>query len=651
MGDVNRSAFKWLARFGRDRFTLLIVVLAGLGTAHILVRTATYGAEVNYESVIYLSTALNFLAGEGLRNFRGEPLTSHPPLFSLLLAAFGWVGIDPLEAGRWVNATIFGLTILVAGVWLRSNLQSRLLALATTATLAVYLPLTHSASVLRTEPLFVLLTLLALIQLAAFLNRKTVAPLWQAAVFTALAALTRYAGVAQIGVGILILLPLARLKHTLVFGAVSSLPLLAVLARNWVVTGDLTRATGPRPAPSGQSLSDGLNQIVEVFCQWVVPPKTPDGLAYLLWLAVAAVGLAGVAIILRGRRHGLEAAPLGAIPFGAFTVGYIAFLVVVVPLTVGQIIDSRYLLPIYVPLLLAAVLLLDRFLSIKAASRVAAVRYVVASLVLLGTLTHVGFSARENLRLTTQAHVAGYRYWSYNTARWQHSELLNYIRDNHIEGRIYSNMSNLAWFADRAAAQDKLGKYRLVPPKMGWAELEAGARIVWFYRYYNRSYLGHDDLDLRVLPGMEIVAELADGVVFRRTAAEPFDAERHRARKQRYIDQLIQQASERVVRAGWNVYRTGRMLIYRKEPCVPADVSAKFVLQVTPANPADLPTHRQRHGFDSLGFYFYPRGFRLGDQCIAIAQLPAYTIDRIRVGQWISKDNRTLWDAELSASQ
>ena len=647
MGDVNRSAFEWIARFWRDRTTLLIVVLAGLGTAHILVRTATYGAAVTTDSISFLSTALNFFAGEGWRDLAGKPLVRWPPLFPLLLAAFGWVGIEPLEAGRLINATAFGLTILAAGCWLRSNLRSRWLVLAATATIPAALPLSHWAAFLETEILFVLLTLLALIQLASFLNRRTGAPLWWATVFTTLAALTRYPGVALIGVGVLVLLPLARLRQTLVFGAVSSLPLLAVLAHNWAVTENLTRAAGHRRAPSGQSLSDGLNQIVEVFREWVVPPKTPDGLAYLLWLAVAAVGLAGAAIVLRGRRHG----PEGAIPFGAFTVGYIAFLVAVVPLTVGQTIDSRYLLPIYVPLLLAAVLLLDRFLSIEAAGRVAAVRYVVASLVVLGALVHVGFSARENLRRTTQAHVAGYRYWSYNTARWQHSETLNYIRDNPIEGRIYSNRRNLAWLADRAAARDKLGKYRQIARKIGWAEIEAGARVVWFDRYYNRSGLGCDDLDFRVLPGMEIVAELADGVVFRRTAAEPFDAVRHRARKQRYVEQLIQQADERVVRAGWGVHRTGRTLIYRKEPCAPADVQAKFVLQVTPVNPADLPAHRNRHSFDSLGFYFHFRGFRLGDQCIAIAHLPAYAIDRIRVGQWIAKDNRTLWDAELSASR
>ena len=660
MGDVNRSGFEWLARFWRDRFTLLIVVLAGLGTAHILVRTATYGAAVTTDSTVFLSTALNFLAGEGWRDLSGGPMVLWPPLFPLLLAAFGWVGIEPLEAGRWVSATAFGLTILATGCWLRSNLRSRWLVLAATAIIAASLPLSYWASYLMTTPLFVLFTLLALIQLAAFLSRRTDSTLWWAAVFTALAALTRYPGVALIGTGALVLLLAARRKQILVFGAVSSVPLLAVLAHNWAVTGDLARATGDRTgdlSPSGQSLSDGLRQIVDVFREWTVPPNAPDGFAYLLGLAIAAAVLAGAVVILRSRWPDPEAAPaylrLGPVlPFGVFALSYPVFLIVVVPFTVRQPIDDRYLLPTYVPLLLTAMFLLDRFLSIKAAGWMGAVRYGLASLVLLTTLAHVGFSARENLRHTAQAYVAGYRYGSFNAAHWQHSETLNYLRDNRIEGRIYSNNHFLVWFADRAAVRDKLGKYRMIPRKVGWAEIEAGARIVWFNNgVYNRSRLGCDDLDFRVLPGMEIVAELADGVVFRRTATEPFDAERHRARKQRYVEQLIQQADERVIHSGWDVYRTGRMLIYRKEPCAPADVQAKFVLQVSPVNPADLPAHRQRHGFDSLGFYFDQRGFRLNDQCIAIAQFPAYAVDRIRVGQWISKDNRTLWDAELSASR
>ena len=156
------------------------------------------------------------------------------------------------------------------------------------------------------------------------------------------------------------------------------------------------------------------------------------------------------------------------------------------------------------------------------------------------------------------------------------------------------------------------------------------------------------------MPGVEVVAELADGLVLRRTASEPFDEDRHRARKQRYIDQLIQQASERVSRAGWTVYRTGRTLIYRKKPCAPADTQAKFVLHVVPADPADLPADHQQYGSENLDFYFHYNSlwkslsFRLGDQCIAIYHLPAYAINRIYIGQWIPAENRTVWEAELS---
>ena len=655
-GGVKHSPIKWLARFWRDRTTLLIVLLAGLGTANILVRTAPYGAEIDTDATALLSTALNFLAGEGWRDFTGEPLTLCPPLLPLLLAAGGWVGIEPLIAGRWINAAPFGLTILAAGCWLRSNLRSRWLVLAATAITAASLPLNYWAPRLRTDPLLVLLALLALIQLAAFLNRRTTAPLWWAAVFTALAAITRYPGVALIGTGVLILLPAARLRQTLVFGAVSSVPLLAVLAHNWAVTGDLARATGDRTgvlSPSGQSLADGLRQIVDVFREWIVLPNAPDGFAYLLWLAVTAVALASVVVILRALRPDQKAAPtyfrLGpAIPFGAFVLIYLVFLVVTVPLTVSQIISHRYLLPIYVPLLLMAVFLLDRFLSIEAAGWMATIRYGLAALVVLAHVAHVGFSAQENLRRTARIWVVGNDQDLYNTPYWQQSETLNYIRslrDNRVEGRIYSNEQSLAWFADGTVAP---GKYLSIPRKREWPKIEAGAHIVWFDKYYHRSFLSYDDADLRVLPGVEVVAELTDGLVLRRTAYEPFDEKRHHARKQRYVNQLIQQADERVARAGWNVYRTGRKLIYRKEPCAPADIQAKFVLHIVPTDLANLSPDRQPYDSENLDFYFKRRGERTDNQCTIIVRLPAYAIDRIHIGQWISRDNRTLWKAELT---
>ncbi len=645
---MKHSAFEKIARFGRDPCTLLIALIAGLGTAHILVRTATYGPSVHQNSVVFLSTALNFLAGEGWRDFTGGPPTSWPPLFPLLLAAGGWVGIELLEAGRWIQAAAFGLTILAAGCWLRSNLRSRWLGLAATAIIAASLPLSHEAAQLKTDPLFFLFTLLALMQLASFLNRETDAPLWWAAVFTALAALTRYPGVVLIGTGVLFLAPLARLKHTLGFGAISSVPLLAVLAYNWATTGNLDLATGDRTDHWGRSFSDGLHQIVEVFRAWIVPPSTPDGFGYLLWPVAGLVVWAAGAVVVRAGR-GLGTDGKSALLFGAFTGIYLAFLLVVVPSTVTEQIHSRYLLPIYVPVLLTAALLLDRFLSSKAAGWRLAVRYGLAALVVLATLVHIGFSAQKNLRLTARAYVAGYHHAAaYNTSYWGQFETLNYLRDNQIEGRIYTNHNTyLTWFWDWTAAP---GKHRNIPrSKMRWTEIEAGAHIVWSYDH-RRDLHGYDDTDLRVLPGVEVVAELADGVVLRRTTAAPSDAKRHRAQQERYVKQLIQQADDQVSRAGWGVYRNGRKLIYFKEPCAPADIQATFVLHVVPTDPTDLPVRRQPYGSENLDFHFDWRGSWLGNQCVAILPLPTYAIRRIHVGQWIPAEERTLWEAELPAN-
>jgi len=671
-----------IARFGRDPFALLIVVLAGLGTAHILVRTATYGATVSTDSTIFLSTALNFLAGEGWRDFTGWSPVLQPPLFPMLLVALGWVGIEPLEAGRWINAMAFGLTILVAGCWLRSNLRSRGLVLASTVAIAASLPLSEFASYLLTDSLFVLFTLLALIWLASFLNRGARMSLWWAAVFTALAALTRYPGVVLIGVGVLLLgrrtPPLAaRVKDAVVFGAASSVPLAGVLTRNWAISGTLTG----RRSGSGQTLSDGLSQVAGVFREWVMPWDAVDWFAYLLWrttglstpdwfgsLLWATTGLVVVAmvvvVVLSGR--GTLSFGLGpALPFGVFVVAYLVFIVAVVPFTVGQIIDSRYLLPMYVPLLLAAVLLLDRFLSIEATGRMMAVRYGLASLVLLGVFAHTGFSAHRNLRLTAKALEPGYQgTGAYNAADWQHSAALNYLRDNRIEGVTYSNEPFLVWFADQTVA---IGKHRALPNEMrDWTRYakrwikrdEDEVYIVWIKDTYRTVYYDYNDLDIRFLPGVEPVAESPEGVVFRVTAeaaVEPFDEARLRAQKERYqeryVDQLLEWAGERVVRAGWDVYRNGRKLTYFKKPCAPADVQAKFTLHVTPVDPADLPVHRRRFGFDNLDFHFdwldRTARVQVAEQCVAIVRLPDYAIGRVRIGQWIADGNRTLWGAEL----
>lgn len=479
-----------------------------------------------------------------------------PPFYSLLLAAIGSFGVDVLEAGRWVNAVAFGLTILAAGLWLRRSLESSVagwLALGAVVVLVTSLPLNDAASRILTESVFVLFVLLALIQLSSFRETEGHSSLLWAAAFSALAALTRYAGVALILTGVLLLLacrgaPFAdRLRRAGLFCAAALIPLAVVLVRNWTVSGFLT---GPRVG-TGQSLADSLSQVTRVLGGWVVPANAPDWTAYLLWPAagllvlVLLVGVLAVVasaapkarcpvrlrVFVGGQVVGGDGAAgrcdrysvWAALPFVVFGLVYLVFIVSVVPSTVPYPIGNRFLVPLYVPTLLAATLLLDRLLlTIEAEGRMEGRIPVV--IVMVGALIHVGVSARINLGSTSQALESGYVGRTYNTSYWRESDTLAYLRANRIDGGTYSNNAFVVWLADMTASpgtHDRLlvlaRGTSLLGLKRGIEKIDAEtSTIVWFrFRDLQADRMDYDDVDIRSLPGVETVADLSDGVIFR----------------------------------------------------------------------------------------------------------------------------------------
>ena len=96
----------------------------------------------------------------------------------------------------------------------------------------------------------------------------------------------------------------------------------------------------------------------------------------------------------------------------------------------------------------------------------------------------------------------------------------------------------------------------------------------------------------------------------------------------------------------FDLYLDGNELIYRREPCAPADAAARFFLHLVPVDGSDLPENRQQSGFDNLDFDFAGRGAISGGQCLATAPLPDYLIARIRTGQHIAGQGQ-LWQADF----
>ena len=529
-------------RLGMMRGTLclpaLIVLIALLGAAHILVRTSTYGASLDY-AFNYLSAAESLAAGEGLLSPGGGQMVIFAPFFSMAMAFLSLFGLEPVDGGRFLNATAFGLLILASGLWLSRRLESRPIALGVAVAVMASLPLAHFASTLVSEPLFTLFILLALMPLESFLNRRSGAPaLVLSAVFAALAALTRYIGVTLIISGVLMLLsrrnvPVRqRLKHALAFGAISSLPLAAAMARNQLASGTLfgVRTEAAGQGPSGQSLFDSLGQIVVVFHEWAGPlsPAHHWQLQLSPWL-IAGLLLLLAALLLITPRPGRA-----SFVFWVFALMYLAIIAVVAPLTVSQEIDSRYLVPVYVPLLFVAAFWLDALLRGKPSGGMSAVRWALVALALVGGSWHIGVSVQQNLRLTAEALESGYIGKSLNTAYWEDSELVAYVRANPSPAgttRYYSNDPNvLRW---NAGVPGTLVTWVPVPRRnpgnmcRHWFE-----RAVLKSRQYGEPeehvvWVGGREpgqitctlFDMEAPLPLEPVAELADGAIFRVNAA------------------------------------------------------------------------------------------------------------------------------------
>ena len=92
-------------------------------------------------------------------------------------------------------------------------------------------------------------------------------------------------------------------------------------------------------------------------------------------------------------------------------------------------------------------------------------------------------------------------------------------------------------------------------------------------------------------------------------------------------------------------------LIYVKEACSDEDVEAPFFLHFYPADVADLPPHRQAHGFDNNDFFFNTFGFRGDGRCAAVRLLPAYEMVAIRTGQYVPESSTATsaqsWDERI----
>ena len=520
----------------------LLVAAAALGAGLVLLRLASYGPGMGYDVVNYIMVARNLLAGDGLIGLGDAPLVYWPPLYPALLAGGGLFGLDPYAVAGPLNAVIFGLTVLVAGWWLRRHLHSRLLWLWGCLSIALALPLAELASQAVSEVVFILFITLALTQVDAHLRGGGRAALVRAAAFSALACLTRYMGISVLLAVVPMLLaarvaPREKMKRIAIYTLIAAAPVGLWMLRNFLIAGSMTGERGLGFYSFDFIVGEALR--IAVGDWWLV------GLTAPVLLALVMAACHGFWRRADWKRDAAVASDVAWGPlrvFGGFALAYLTLLVAAMMSgSIGHGLQWRYLVPVYIPLLFAALLLMDgalryarrraprgimpRWRGVQALGAGEVLAVVLMLALSLQAAWLVALHGRE-----LQAWNAGLRQY-FAAPRWKNSESVQYLREAALTGAVLSN----GQVATSLHAVGPARHYELScePDHLRPALLNALGRgevhVLYFsdWSWWNPCSLQqHEDLGnaLSREPLLELVAKLADGTLYRLREQESWPA-------------------------------------------------------------------------------------------------------------------------------
>ncbi len=645
------------ARLRPDRFTLLVAAIALLGVALVLARQIRYGPAIGFDSVQYIYGARSILEGNGLTLWGGSPFVLHPPFYPAALAGASLGVLDPADVAAPLNAAVFGLIIFIIGKWMGHRGASKPLAAWVCLAIAFAAPITRFVSEVLSESFFILFTTIAFIQTDNYIKTSKQSSLLWAGAFSGLAWLTRYMGVAAFLViaAFLVYQPGIKLsekaKRAALYCVVSATPIALWVTRNILKAGS---PTGDRRS-GDYAIPDIFVEVLQVIGVWILPtapefihrfaaPFAAGGL-----LAALAVGV--FRVLARNRRSGDWSDRALFALFGAFALTFIIAHTSLILYRNPHGIQERHFIPAYIPIALAAVLVLDnlfkraqssglwgRLGNLAAVKKVAGGRTIniAGASVALGLTLFLWLSCNAAL---TADHIRDNNSGvsiGYSAPRWAESDLMRHLQETPPQALV-SNAPYAVYAYTEKTAQ-ALGFYVGEDAiSQNIADYGDGTSIAFFdgdYPYpYSMSYL-------RGRAGVETIANFKDGILLRvnGNAKSAFPARWEAL-----------EGVEPVIRSVYDLYLRERTLIYAKSPCNREDTAAQFFLHVTPVDAASLPDERGAIGFDNFDFRFERYGVRFGEACLASVALPAYPIETIRTGQF--SGGKRLWEANFPSLQ
>ncbi len=425
----------------------LLAAVAGFIIIHFLTRHGGIG--VSPDSVDYISTAANIHDSDRAVNFTGSALVNFPLGYPLLLSGLMTLtGMGPLAFGPVLDALLFSAVILLSGIMMEGfAFRSKWYKMAVLSIIVLSPCLLEIYSMIWSETLFILLSLLFIFFCHRYFRVPTLLRLLWPALVAGLACITRYAGIVLIATGGLMILlhggmkPVKRIGHLFFFGLVAYLLLSINLWRNLHLTGTLT---GHREKGL-ESLWVVLRDFGSVIGGWVLG----SGYAGAGWMIMIVLVVSFVRHFEK-RRHYFPYEKIAT----CFSLVYSVFIIFCASVSRFQPLDSRLLSPLFIPMLWGLTAWIPGVVGAAKGNAPARGRFtvwshwivIIAAAVLFFFIQRTQIKAyRENWEGVRDAGIPGY-----TEDDWRHSATMDYVRQHQDSlgtgESLYSNADDAIWF-------------------------------------------------------------------------------------------------------------------------------------------------------------------------------------------------------------
>lgn len=474
------------------------------------------GIGISPDSVAYISTARNLVAGNGFVFFDDQPLVAFPLFYPFFLSIVMTVTqTDILSCASILNGIMFATVIFLSGIMMsRFTTHSRIYKAIILVVIAISPALIEIYSMLWSETLFILLSIFFIFSIRRYLVHSDWWPLLLVAVVTAIAFDTRFAGLTLVACGfVLIVLNRSiqwrmRVMHAAVYVVIGCSLVVINLIRN-ALASDF--ATGPRQKGI-TPLSDNMFYSARILSQW---SALKGGNYFLEIILCVLVILFFIWLFtLNWRKEGRYASYENVAV--VFFIVYVSFIIVTSTISRYEQINNRLLSPAFLPFLWGMShkipTLIKRIEQKKYQWQLSAVFALIYGLVCVG---YFSINA-DNYSFMKDSGIPGY-----TEDDWRQSPTIQFLKTNSVyfnpDSMVYSNHCQAVYLYTGHAVD-------AVPEKVYRHDVkefqsESPIVLIWFNLEQNTDLLSLKDI--RKHKEMTVLHSFTDGTIYLLTNMRP----------------------------------------------------------------------------------------------------------------------------------